>query len=95
MPDITEAVAPPRLVGVGFPTGRPFGAPNDSATQSRVLRAALATLGTMSEPGRVDLDIPYPGPRARVHPPEPPPIARLLKRKPWLLPKLISGNIPD
>lgn len=96
MPAITESVSPPRLVGVGFPPGRPFGAPGDADMQRRILRAALEALASMGEPGtRVDLDIAYEGPRGRMHPPTPPPIASLLKRKPWLLPKLISGKIPE
>jgi len=95
MPAITEAVSPPRLVGIGFPSGRPFGPPGDAATQTRVLRATLEALTAMTEPGtRIDLDIPYTGAWNRTHPPQLPPIAELLKRKPWLLPRLISGKIP-
>lgn len=95
MPDITASVSPPRLVGVGFPPGRPFGAPGDAETQRRVLRAALDALPAMSEPGaRVDLDLAYPGPRGRFHPAEPPPIAQLIKRRPWLLWRLLSGRTP-
>lgn len=41
----TEKIAPPRALWVPFELGRPLGAPNDAAFQSRVLRAALALLG--------------------------------------------------
>jgi hypothetical protein len=95
MPAITASVKPPRLVGVGFPPGRPFGAPGDADTQRRVLRAALEALPAMTKPGtRVDLDVEYPGPRGRIHPAQPPPIAQLIKRKPWLLWRLVSGRLP-
>jgi len=96
MPAITASVSPPRLVGIGFPPGRPFGPPDDADTQRRVLRAALDALPGMTRPGaHVDLDFAYPGPRGRFHPPEPPPIAKLVIRRPWLLPRLISGNVPE
>ena len=50
----------------------------------------------MTTPGaQIDLDLAYPGPRGHIHPPKPPPIAKLIKRKPWLLRRLISGKIPD
>lgn len=95
MPEITASVAPPRLVGVGFPPGRPFGAPRDVETQRAVLRAVLEALPAMDAPGaRLDLDLDYPGPPGRFHPPEPPPIARLILRRPWLLPRLLTGKIP-
>jgi hypothetical protein len=49
----------------------------------------------MTKPGtRVDLDVEYPGPRGRIHPAQPPPIAQLIKRKPWLLWRLVSGRLP-
>jgi hypothetical protein len=42
--DNTERMRPPRFLWVPFELGRPFGAPNDPAFQTRVLRAALALL---------------------------------------------------
>jgi len=96
MPAITASVSPPRLVGIGYPHGHPFGAPGDADGQRAVLQAVLEAFSGMRTPGeRVDLDLVYSGPRLRTHPPVPPPIARLLLRKPWLLPRLISGNIPS
>ena len=40
----TAGYRPPRFLWVPFPLGRPFGAPDEPAFQSRVLRAALALL---------------------------------------------------
>lgn len=40
----TENTRPPRALWVPFELGRPMGAPNDPAFQTRVLRAALALL---------------------------------------------------
>ena len=40
----TVLIRPPRALWVPFPLGRPFGAPNEPAFQTRVLRAALALL---------------------------------------------------
>lgn len=41
---------PPRAIWVPYQLGRPFGAPNDTGLQTRVLRAALALLDS-PEPG--------------------------------------------
>jgi hypothetical protein len=42
--DNTERLRPPRFLWVPFELGRPFGAPDQPAFQTRVLRAALALL---------------------------------------------------
>ncbi len=42
--DNTERMRPPRFLWVPFELGRPFGAPNDPAFQTKVLRAVLALL---------------------------------------------------
>lgn len=61
MPDV--AVAAPRIVGVEFPFGHPFGMPGDVAMQRRVLLTALTVLAGASGPGtRVDVDIEWPQP---------------------------------
>ena len=44
MREHTETIAPPRALWVSFPLGRPFGVPEDSHFQRRVL---LATLGLL------------------------------------------------
>jgi hypothetical protein len=57
------------------------------------LRATLWALAEAKEPGEV-IELPFEWPQrpARVHsePAEPPPIAKLLTRRPWLLPKLLA-----
>jgi hypothetical protein len=32
--------------------------------------------------------------KAQAHPPQPPPIVSLLKRRPWLVPGLIARDVP-
>lgn len=53
--DVAEQVRIPRALAVPFDFGRPLGAPHDAALQTRVLRAALALLGTTG-PGPVLVD---------------------------------------
>lgn len=94
MPDVTASVGTPRLAGIGFPGARPLGAPGDAAGQRAVLRAALEVFERLEGPGRVDLDFEGPPRRRSGHPKKAPPITRLLRQRPWLLPRLVSGNIP-
>ena len=97
IPALTGSVGLPRLAGIGYPTGLPFGRPNDFPGQLAVLRAALATLESIQEPGtRMDLPFEWPeGLKVRTHGPEPPPIVGLLKRKPWLLPRFVARDVPE
>ena len=44
----TEVMQPPRALWVTFVLGRPLGAPDDPALQTRVLEAALALLDAPS-----------------------------------------------
>jgi len=79
MPAIAEQLLTPRVVGVEFPFGHPFGMPGDRAMQRRVLGTALTLLAGAPAPGaRVDLDIEWPQPRAEAYkawqPSEPSPI---------------------
>lgn len=53
-----EAMGPPRALWVPYPLGRPFGVPNDPATQMRVLRQALELLNAPSGPVLVDAKVP-------------------------------------
>ena len=46
----TAAIKPPRALWVPFELGRPLGAPNDPAFQTRVLRAGLELLNAESGP---------------------------------------------
>ena len=97
IPALTQAVGVPRLAGIGYPVGLPFGRPGDSPGQLAVLRAALGTLESIREPGtRVDLAFEWPEAlKLRTHPPQMPPIVRLLKRKPWLLPRFAARDVPE
>jgi hypothetical protein len=61
MPATASEMAAPRVVGVEFPFGHPFGMPHDARMQSRVLTAALTVLAGANATGtRVDVDIPWP-----------------------------------
>ena len=91
--ELTAAVGVPRVAAIEFPPGRPFGQPGDAEGQRAVLSAALKGVETAEHPGTVvDLPFEWPEPPSRVRssPALPPPIVTLLKRKPWLVPKLFS-----
>ncbi len=63
MPAVAEERRAPRIVGVEFPFGHPFGMPGDKAMQRGVLELALRVLGGAIAFGtRVDLDIEWPVP---------------------------------
>lgn len=79
MPDLAEAVLTPRILGVEFPFGHPFGMPGDRALQQRVLEAALVVLAGAARFGtRVDIDVEWPVPVREAYrswqPAEPSPI---------------------
>ncbi len=81
MPALAMAQLAPRVVGVEFPFGHPFGMPNDRKMQRRVLETALTVLaGATSFATRIDLDIEWPQPRGEAfkagRPQEPSPIVR-------------------
>jgi hypothetical protein len=100
IPDLTRAVGVPRLVGVSHPMGQPFGQPGDVDRQRAVLRAMLELLAGAPGPGSY-VELPYAWPQTPAQarnaskdvPPSP--IAELLLKKPWLLPQLYSGRIPQ
>ena len=98
VPAFTAAVGVPRLAAIGYPLSRPMGRPHDVEGQRAVLRAALEVLNTANAPGTV-VELPFVWPespaRARKGSDVNPPIAQLLARKPWLLTKLVVGDIPD
>ena len=96
IPALTVATGAPRVAGIAYPMGRPMGAPGDAEGQRAVLRAALDVLGMERMPDSVTLPFSWPGSvrQARLGPSEPPPIAQLIKRKPWLFFRLMSGDIP-
>jgi hypothetical protein len=84
MPQTAAELYAPRIVGVEFPFGHPFGWVGAVDVRRHVLRTALAVLAGASAPGtRVDIDIEWPQPRGEAYkawqPAEPSPIvARLL-----------------
>lgn len=99
IPELTRAVGVPRLVGIGYPMGRPLGRPHDADGQRAVLRAMLDLLATAPGPDAyVELPFVWPESPAQARNASrdvpPPPIVELLKKKPWLLVNLYSGRVP-
>ena len=99
IPELTRAVGVSRLAGVSYPMGRPLGRSHDPEGQRAVLRAALELLPRATMPDTyVELPFEWPEPRAQAinaSKPDPlPPIAQLLMKKPWLVPRLYTGQIP-
>ncbi len=98
IPDFTRATGVPRLAGIAYPMSRPMGRPGDADGQRAVLKAMLELLESAKAPDTY-VELPFTWPEtpaqarkgADVHPP----IAQLLARKPWLLPRLYMGEIPD
>jgi hypothetical protein len=83
MPAVAEERKAPRIVGVEFPFGHPFGMPGDRPMQRRVLELALRVLAGAGGFGtRVDVDIDWPVPLRDAYkawqPKEPSPIVRKL-----------------
>ena len=79
MPAVAAAVLAPRIVGVEFPFGHPFGMAGDRVMQRRVLETALTVLSGAAAFGtRVDVDIEWPRPLKEAYrswqPKEPSPI---------------------
>jgi hypothetical protein len=100
IPDLTRAAGVPRLVGVGHPMGQPFGRPGDADRQRAVLLAMLELLASAPGPDSyVELPFEWPETPAQARNASkdlpPAPIAELLLKKPWLLPLLYSGRIPQ
>ncbi len=68
MPAVAAALRTPRVVGVEFPFGHPFGMPGDRRMQRIVLDTALAVLAGADRPGtRVDVDLEWPQPRSEAY----------------------------
>jgi hypothetical protein len=87
MPATAESLLAPRVVGVEFPFGHPFGLPGDRPLQRRVLATAVTLLAGAPAPGaRVDTDVEWPRPRGEAYrawqPAEPSPIvAQMLAQR--------------
>ncbi len=98
IPEFTASVGAPRVAGIEFPFGRPLGLPGDHASQRAVLHATLEVVSRARAPGTV-IQLPFAWPQsprdAHADPPVPPPIAQLVKRKPWLAVKLLARDIPE
>jgi len=83
MPAVAEERRAPRIIGVEFPFGHPFGMPGDKVMQRRVLELALRVLAGATAFGtRVDVDIEWPVPLREAYrawqPKEASPIVRKL-----------------
>lgn len=81
MPALAEERRAPRIVGVEFPFGHPFGMPGDRAMQRSVLEPALRVLaGAPAFGTRIDLDVEWPVPVREAYrawqPKEPSPIVK-------------------
>ncbi len=98
IPDFTRAVGVPRLAGIAYPMSRPMGRPGDAQGQREVLRAVLELLASARAPDTY-VELPFVWPetpvQARKGADVQPPIAQYLAKRPWLLAKLYSGEIPD
>ena len=97
IPDLTEAVGVPRLVGIEYPFGRTVGQPGDVEGQRGVVGAMLAALRSMEAPGGlVHLPLVWPEPReqAMARSSEPSPIGLHLKKHPLDVRRLLSRDIP-
>ena len=74
----------PRVAAIEHPFGRPYGDAGDAATQSAVLRAALAVFERAREPGHVE-HLPFvwheDPKQTRWHPAEPSPIIALMRKR--------------
>jgi hypothetical protein len=87
MPETAAQLVTPRIVGVEFPYGHPFGLPGDAAMQRRVLLTAVTTLAGAAAPGtRIDIDLEWPVPLREAYrswqPAEPSPlVAQLLAQQ--------------
>jgi hypothetical protein len=60
LPDIAERFRLPRILGVEFPFGHPFGMPNDPGMQRAVALAALSLYERRDLPTRTDLPMTWP-----------------------------------
>ncbi len=96
IPELSVSVGSPRVIGIGYPGSLPFGLPGDADGQRAVVRASLEAAAAIRRPGaRVDLELEWPVGARVPKPPAPPPIARAIKRRPWLYLNLLRGEIPE
>jgi hypothetical protein len=97
IPNFTASVGAPRIAAIEHPFSSPMGQAGDAQGQRQVLRAMLEVLTTAQRPGEI-VHLPFEW-MEPPHPPpghvEKPPIVQLIKRKPWLYLKFVSGDIPE
>ena len=95
IPELTTSVGAARVVGIGYPGSVPLGVPGDADGQRTLLLSSLEAAFAVAEPGaRIDLPFEWPEGARPPKPPELPPIAKAIMRKPWLLLNLMRGEIP-
>ncbi len=98
LPAFTRVAGTPRVAGLAYPFGRPFGQVGDVEGQRAVLRSALHAIEAIVQPGgAVQLPFVWPEPpaQARGKLKEPPPIAKLIASRPWLFLKFVNGQTAD
>jgi D-proline reductase (dithiol) PrdB len=98
IPVLTASAGAPRIAAVEYPIGRTVGAAGDSEGQSAVLRETMRALEEIDRPGGV-VHLPFEWPEspqvARKSDVPPPPIVNHLKRRPWLVPRLLNRTPPE
>ena len=97
MPELTRSVSVPRIAAIEQPFGLTLGLPQDAVRQLAVLRATLRALEEISQPGTV-VHLPFEwdsSEKLNIYPPEIPPIARFLRRRPWYVPKFLNRTPPE
>jgi hypothetical protein len=97
IPDLTSAVGVPRLAAIEHPLGYLLGQPGDAKGQMAVLRATLQAVTEMTTPGSIThlaSEWPASARKLSARPPKTPPISRYLLHHPWLIPNLLSREVP-
>jgi D-proline reductase (dithiol) PrdB len=92
----TASVGAPRVAAIEHPGSQPLGPPGDADGQREILAATLDALVSIESPGQI-VHLPFQWPKGvrRGMPRKLPPIAKLLMKKPWLIPRFVSGDIPE
>ena len=94
---LTASVSVPRIAAIEYPFGRIFGNPGDKDGQKAILLATLKAIVELEFPGTIR-HLPFEwqelAKKASTHPPKPAPIVTYLIRHPWLVPRLLSRNVP-
>jgi len=97
IPVLTASAGAPRIAAIEHPIGRTVGRSGDKEGQSAVLRETLRALEEIDRPGGV-VHLPFEWPEtvkvARQSSVPPPPIEGYLKRRPWLVPRLLNRIPP-